>query len=385
MALLGEHLDHQVVERLDFLGQVIGGLEAFALEGDGADHLVVGQHHGDGPEERLEVVGELCSASVAGVHRDEDRAVDVEADLLVVEVHAAELALRDQTQRVEDVLDVNGDHGQDLDLDSVELVEAAPRARLREAFEHRLQRLHVESVRAVEDVHEPAHVLAQVFDRLGLAGARRALGRAALLQVHRGGQGQVAPVCERRDDQAAVVALVLPAEEELGVGLGDLEVLLAGFFVEDHLEPQLLEPVEVCLGPAGGAELVHDVSVVDHDDDHRVDLDLHQIDVRLEHDVRDLLQVLLVLRLELAPLLLHRVLLLLVRFAVLLVLSFVDFIEGGLDGSDVVLADFGPLELDAEQDDLPGGFSNEGVEFGGLVLGVCDGFEDLGGVAELGF
>ncbi len=61
-------------------------MEAFGVEGDLGDHGVVGDHHGHGPEEDFEVVGQFGTACVALVHGDEDRAGGVEAKFGVVEV-----------------------------------------------------------------------------------------------------------------------------------------------------------------------------------------------------------------------------------------------------------------------------------------------------------
>ena len=47
---------------------------------DLGDEPVIGHHHRHRPEERLQVVGQLGAAGVAGVHRDEDAARGLEAD-----------------------------------------------------------------------------------------------------------------------------------------------------------------------------------------------------------------------------------------------------------------------------------------------------------------
>ena len=56
------------------------------------------------------------------------------------------------------------------------------------------------------------------LSRLGLARARGAGGRAAEHKAHRLREGDVAAVGERGDDEAARVAHVLVAVDELGVG-----------------------------------------------------------------------------------------------------------------------------------------------------------------------
>jgi len=108
-----------------------------------------------------------------------------------------------------------------LDVDAIELVEAAPGAGLRQAAEELAEHPVVEALGAVEDEAELAHRLGQVLDRLRLAGARGACGRAAQIQPQRARQRQVAAVGEGRDDEARWAAQVLEAVVEGRVGLHD--------------------------------------------------------------------------------------------------------------------------------------------------------------------
>jgi hypothetical protein len=96
-----------------------------------------------------------------------------------------------------------------LELDAIELVEAGPGARLREALEELAHGLVVEAVRAVEDHALLGDGLGQVLGGLRLAGAGGALGRAAQVQLEGAHERAVAAVGERRDDEAARVAQVL--------------------------------------------------------------------------------------------------------------------------------------------------------------------------------
>ena len=75
--LLGELLLAQPVEHVELLGEQRRVLVAARGQLDLHDDLAVGHHHRHAAEERLEVLGQLLPAGVAGVHRDE------EADLLV--------------------------------------------------------------------------------------------------------------------------------------------------------------------------------------------------------------------------------------------------------------------------------------------------------------
>eukprot|EP00962_Isochrysis_galbana_P028268 scaffold8907_cov105-Isochrysis_galbana.AAC.5 len=169
VVLLRELLHHQVVQRVHLLGQNLGGGEALGVQHD------------------LDDERDLRPAGVAGVHRDEDAARRIKPDLPALEDKARPL-----------------------------LSDGGPRARLGETGEHAAERLVIEPVGAVEDDAVLGKVLGKVLDRFRLAGAGRALRQPAAVQVERGGESGVAPVSERRDDQAAGVAEVLVSEPVRG-------------------------------------------------------------------------------------------------------------------------------------------------------------------------
>ena len=264
VVLLRELLLHQVVERRHLLREHLGGLEALGEEHDLDDERDVRLHHRHGPQQRLEVLGQLGAARVAGVHRDEDAARRVELDLLALEPEEL-LVLRHGREDAQDLLRHDGEH---LHLDAVELVEARPRARLREAREHAAERLVVEAVGAVEDDALLGQVLREVLDRLRLARARGALRQPAAVQVERGGERGVAAVGERRDNQPRRVGEVLVAVQVLRVRLPDDAALRAALL---PVEAQLQQPLEVVDRRA--ARLDHPV-----DDVARVHLDRHDVD-----------------------------------------------------------------------------------------------------------
>jgi len=82
------------------------------------------------PEERLQVLRQFCSTSIARVHRNEESDARSEPDLLSDEVEH----LLPGLDGVLDALDLDGDDGQHLDADAVELVEAAPGTGLRQTL-----------------------------------------------------------------------------------------------------------------------------------------------------------------------------------------------------------------------------------------------------------
>jgi len=94
----------------------------------------------------LEVVRQFLSAGVPWVHRDEDGTGRVQHQLRSVELEPRD-ALVDGDL---DALDLLRDHRQDFQLNAVELIEARPRARLRETLEELSHRLVVQAVGTVE-------------------------------------------------------------------------------------------------------------------------------------------------------------------------------------------------------------------------------------------
>ena len=217
MVLLRELLDHQVVERRHLLGEALGRDEPLSEEHDLDDEIDVGRHHRHRAQQRFEVLGQLGTAGVARVHRDKDAAGRVEGDLAPLE-HEARHALRDRIQDGQDLLRHDGEH---FHLDTVELVEARPGARLRQAREHAAERLVVKAIGAVEDDALLREVLGQILDGLCLTGTGRALWQAAAVQVQRRRERGVAAVGQWRDDEARGVAEVLVAVEGARVRLLD--------------------------------------------------------------------------------------------------------------------------------------------------------------------
>eukprot|EP00962_Isochrysis_galbana_P031293 scaffold10193_cov107-Isochrysis_galbana.AAC.3 len=157
--------------------------EAIRHQRDLAYHGVVRHHHRTWPEERLEVVGQLRSAGIAGVHPRE--------------------ALGRGALDGQDLL---GNDRKHLEVDPVELVEAGPRASGGKALKELAHREVVEAIGAVENDALFGERLGQVFGRLRLAGSGRTLGRAAQVELQRAHERAVAAVGERGDHQPERVA-----------------------------------------------------------------------------------------------------------------------------------------------------------------------------------
>ena len=116
------------------------------VQNDLADHRVVGDHHRHRAEQRFQVIGKLRAPGVAGVHRDGAPRAVLEPDLRALE-HERRHLRRDGSLDVQHLL---RHHGQNLQVDAVELVEARPRAGRRQTFEELAHLDVVHRVRAVE-------------------------------------------------------------------------------------------------------------------------------------------------------------------------------------------------------------------------------------------
>ena len=102
-------------------------------------------YHHAAAEERLEVLGQIHTAGVARVHRDEGAGRSDKGDLLLLEDDRIRLGL-DAVEYAAELASYDREH---LDGDAVELVEASPRAHLREALENVAGNLVVHLVGAI--------------------------------------------------------------------------------------------------------------------------------------------------------------------------------------------------------------------------------------------
>eukprot|EP00965_Chrysotila_dentata_P026049 863782-Pleurochrysis_carterae.AAC.1 len=259
-----------------------------------ANHRVVRYHHGHCAEERLEVVRQVGAAGVAWVHRDERVAHGLERQRRALELELFHLCRFCALDRQ----DLLRNHREHLEIDTVELVEARPRARRRQPLEELGHRQVVEAVRAVHDHGLARHRLAQVLGRLGLARTSRTLRRAAQIQLQRTHERTVAPVGQRRDDEPALQPNVLVAVGQPRRDHAHVEPLFA------LVVAQLREPVEVgVLGDAAvghGHEHVARMHV--HHDERRHHL-AHQLGQVAAHELDDVVEVVgALLRICLQPL-----------------------------------------------------------------------------------
>ena len=194
----------QLVQRVEFPAEDNVFLEPAGRQFHPDDDLPVGNHHGDGSEEDLEIFRQLLSPGVSGIHREEHSELDVHGNgVAITGNHYSCLPKqRDRTCVPEDEtgppllpglqhdVDLLGGHREHGQLDPVELVEASPGSGLRQAlrtqaylcFGAEVVRSHLENspkspeihlVRTVEHHHQFSQGPSHVFGRLRLAGTGR--------------------------------------------------------------------------------------------------------------------------------------------------------------------------------------------------------------------
>ena len=263
MGLLRELIAAEAEEGDNLAAERLGGLETLSEEHNLRDVLAVGGGHGDGAEELLEVVGEVGTARVAGVHGDEHAHIVVDSDAAVGEDNLVGAALEALLNR----LNLLRDGGQDALLETVELIEATPCADLAEANENAAHGLEIEGLIAAEDKNEATQGVTEGLNGLRLTSTGRSSRAAAEAGVERLRERQETLVCEGGLDEALGEAEVLKAVLEGRVGHAAHEGRL-GVVASIVIGAHRAEPVEV-LGvlDAPSGELTGRVTLIDCDGD----------------------------------------------------------------------------------------------------------------------
>ena len=249
VVLGGELLGAELVALHDLRGAVAGLEVTERVEDDLADHGVVRDHHRDGSEERLEVIGELGATRVTGVHGDGTPGAVLEANLGTLEDEAG----HPRGDRALDVEHLLRHHREHLEVDAVKLIEARPRTRRRKTLEKLAHLDVVHRVGAVKHDALPGESLGEVLRGLRLARTRGSLGRSSHRQVNRTHQSAVTPVRQRGNHQTRRVTEVLvPVLNLRGHDSHDRREVPGAGCVLLPVRPQLRLPVEI----GGGTHLV---------------------------------------------------------------------------------------------------------------------------------
>eukprot|EP00982_Pelagococcus_subviridis_P013198 31229-Pelagococcus_subviridis.AAC.10 len=267
----------QLHDRDHLLREDFRGGEALREHHDLRDEVKVGDHHRHRSDDRLEVIRQLRATGVPGVHRHEHAAGRDETDVLALE----EERLRADFHRGHDDGNLRRDDGEHLHGDAVKLVEARPRARLRQPAEHLRGHLIIDAVGAVEDDDVPRERFAEILHGFRLTRARGSERIPASTREHGGAQGHVTSVRQRRHDETSVVALVLVPVREHGQHLLH-DAVVRGLV---PVKPKLRDPLEIGdLRAPRLPELVDRISRVHLDRDQRHHLlAVHLIELRPRH------------------------------------------------------------------------------------------------------
>ena len=159
----------KVEERHNLRSKRFRSPETLREQHDLRDELAVRARHGHGSEQLGQVRRELRTTRVVGVSRDEDTHVLVQLDVLPHQLDLGVRVLDESRKTLLDALDLLRDGTEDTFLETVELVEAAPRADLAKTDEDTSHGLEVECLVATEDQDETSQLHTESLDRLGLA------------------------------------------------------------------------------------------------------------------------------------------------------------------------------------------------------------------------
>ena len=127
MRLIGQFLLAHPKEQDNLRRQRLGVMESLREQQDFANLGLVRLCHGDRSEQLLQVIGEVRTAGIVGIHRDKDSNILIHLYRLV---HQHNLVVI--LERPLDTLDLLRDGRHDSFFESIEFIKAAPSADLTE-------------------------------------------------------------------------------------------------------------------------------------------------------------------------------------------------------------------------------------------------------------
>jgi len=148
------------------------------------------------------------------------------------------------TDGIKHSLDLSGDDGQHFDENSVELIEAAPRASLGKTHENLTHGLIIHLIGAIEHNDLEAEGTTQILGGLSLTGTGGASWGTTHGQVKSLGKSNVASIGQRSNDKTTAVTDVLVVVPGLPVTNTGLTNLLWLFGLALHVESKLILPIE---------------------------------------------------------------------------------------------------------------------------------------------
>ena len=197
-------------------------IEPIGIERDLADHCIIGHHHGNRTEQHLQIVRQLRAPGVARIHRDENVTRRIELQVRIFKGKLDNL-LRDGMLNGEYLLRHDRKHFQ---LDTVELIEARPRAGLSETLEELAERLVVQPVGTVEHDTLFGDGFGKIFARFRLTGTRRTFRCTTKVELEGTHQRAEASIGEGSRNETSRIAEILHAVLEVGSYHANTDVTL---------------------------------------------------------------------------------------------------------------------------------------------------------------
>ncbi len=205
MVLGGQLLRAQSVCCGDLSRHVSGVAETKRIKWNLCDHGVIWDHHCHCSEEGFQVVGQLGTASVAGVHCNKDVAGRFEGDVGILKEEDL-FALFSGDSDGEDLL---GDDWQHFKVDTVELVETWPCTWGGEAFEEFTHGLVIKTVWAIEDDTLSGKCFGEILDSLGFSCTSGSFRSTTIIQVKSTAERSIASVSKWRDNKPGAITKIL--------------------------------------------------------------------------------------------------------------------------------------------------------------------------------
>lgn len=261
MDLLGELFFTELIQDEEFSGEDLVRVETAGGKFDTLDNLPIRNHHSDGSELHLQVLWQLLSTSVTGVHSNEEAEFRVHADLVTVSEDEEATAM---FLRLQDNVDLLGSDGEDRKVDSVELIEATPRTGLSETLVNSSETSEIHLIGAVEDDAVFSKSFSHIFGSFGFTSTGGTSGSATESHTKSLSEGDVTSISKWRNNKtvSATKELVLVLEVDVSNGDGTSSLVVVGFRIE--VESSLFEPLEIERSfdvPLG--ELVEDIALMD--------------------------------------------------------------------------------------------------------------------------
>ena len=149
------------------------------------------------------------------------------------------LSLSDGRQYAVDLLSTDGQH---VKIDSVELIETSPEARLCQAFIDLAHSFVVHLIRAIEDHHILPKRISQILGGFCLACSGWTCRRSSKKHPQCLGECDVTNVRQRSDDQSLFDSQVFKGILKVNIADGDDDCVL----LLSPVKPALFQPLKIC-------------------------------------------------------------------------------------------------------------------------------------------